>query len=181
MASRPQDTDSYLERHLQDGWADAQGNAEVLADEIVDLPWPERLQQLDWFFWKLGARFLDEAQAEAVIDRRMEAMLGEPATASFVATAEHTLAAVLMALEHDPRHVDGAHQALLYAVSPLAVHRGAAESWLARHGVDHLRAVLEDSPGTAFVLLARSFTDDALTFAARDSFWRTMLGRDVGF
>lgn len=178
--TRPQDTDSYLERHLHDGWADAQRNAEVLAAEIASLPWPERLQHIDWFFWKLGAHYLDEDQAEAVIERRLEAMLSEPATAAYVATAEHTLASVLMTLDHDPRHVEAAHQALLYAVSPLAVHRATAERWVELHGIEALRPILQDSPGTAFVLLARGHADTALTLTARDAFWRVMLGRDVG-
>ena len=178
--ARPQDTDGYLERNLQDGWTDAQGNAAALAADIAPLDWAERLQQLDWFFWKLGARRLEQATAEAVIDRRLAAMAADPATAAFVATAEHTLAAVLMALDHDPRLAETPHQVLLYAVSPLAVHRATADAWLVRHGVDALRPVLADSPGHGFLLLARSRADTALALAARDAFWTTMLGRDCG-
>ncbi|MFW5681084.1 MAG: hypothetical protein ACOCYE_06725 [Pseudomonadota bacterium] len=177
----PHDTSDYLARHLDDGWSDAQGNAEVLSAEIEPLGWPDRLQAIDWFFWKLGAKLLDEDQAEAVIDRRLEAMRSEPAITRFVETAEHTLAAVLMQIDTDPRHIENAHQALVYAVSPLAVHRNAFEDWLVLQGGDGVAEVLVTSPGHAFVLMARSLDDAALTLRARDAFWSTMLGRDVGF
>ncbi|TVQ37701.1 MAG: hypothetical protein EA356_03835 [Geminicoccaceae bacterium] len=177
----PHDTHAYLERHLHDGWSDAQGNAEVLVAELADLSWAERLQAIDWFFWKLGARLLDEDQAEAVIDRRLETMRAEPAVARYVEVAEHTLAAVLMQLDTDPRHVTSAHHAVIYAVSPLAVHRNAFEDWLVLNDADELGHVLLGAPGHAFVLMARSYDDTFLALRARDAFWTTMLGRDVGF
>ncbi len=175
------DTEGYLARHLHDGWTDAKGNAEVLAGEIQPLAWSERLQSIDWFFWKLGAKLLCERAAEAVIDRRLVDMKREPEIAHFVETAEHTLAAVLMELDADPSHVDGAHQALTYALSPLAAHRNAADRWIAEHGLDRVARVLDLAPGHAFVLLARGYDDTALTLRARDAFWSTMLGREVGF
>lgn len=177
----PHDTGGYLERHLNDGWTDAKGNAEVLSAEIEPLCWSERLQAIDWFFWKLGAKLLEEDQAEAVIDRKLVAMRKEPAIAAYVETAEHTLAAVLMELDTGLRIVEGPHQAVVYAVSPLAAHRNAAEAWLAENGIDAIARVLALAPGHAFVLLARGYCDDALTLLARDAFWSTMLGRDVGF
>ncbi|MEO1092734.1 MAG: hypothetical protein AAFX81_19090 [Pseudomonadota bacterium] len=164
-----------LQRHVDDGWTDAQGNAEVLADEIEQLCWDERATQVDWFLWQLGARLVDEDSAEAVIERRRATIVTERSILSYVETAEQTLAAILLRLDANAQRVESDHQCVVYALSPLAVHRAAAEAWIEEHGLDGVAEALHCLPGFAFLSMARSVDDTALTLLARDALWTAMV------
>jgi len=171
---------AYLQRHLDDGWTDAEANAAVLSDEIAGLEWPARAAAIDWFLWKLGTRMLDEADAEAVIDRDRGAMHASEVIPLYVETARHTLAAVLLKLDDDPARVVDAAQAVVFAASPLAVHRMALNAWLTGATVEIFAGAWRELPGHAFLAMAGSDDDTAIAMLARDAFWRTMLGRPVG-
>jgi len=171
---------AYLQRNLDDHWTDAEANAEVLAGEIAELDWAGRATAIDWFLWQLGTRMLSEDEAEAVIDRDRAGMRASAARARFVDVAQHTLAAVLMRLDDDPYHIADAHEAAIFAVSPLAVHRMALETWLAGTDPSKLAAALHGLPGTSLLAMAGCFDDTVTALCARDAFWRTMLGRDAG-
>lgn len=172
---------AYLKQHLDEHWTDAEANAEALSDEIVDLDWSARATAVDWFLWQLGTRMLSEDEAEAVIDRDRGAMRTTTGPQRYVEVAQHTLAAVLMRLDDDPCHVTDPYEAAMFAVSPLAVHRMAFDDWLVATDVAELAGALKDLPGSSFLAMAMSYDDSAIALVARDAFWRTMLGRNVGF
>lgn len=170
---------AYLQRHL-DGWTDAEANAEVLSAELAHQHWPARATSIDWFVWKLGTRMLAPAEAQAVIDRDLAAIRASAAVAAYVDTARHTLAAALMRLGDDPVQVTNAHQAVVYGLSPLAVHRMAFDTWMLDAPFEPLAAAWRELPGHAFLALAAHLDDSVIAMLARDAFWRMMLGRTVG-
>lgn len=170
----------YLKRNLDEHWTDADANAEVLSDEIGGLDWACRATTIDWFFWQLGTRMLDEAAAEAVIDRDLGAMRAAPQVGRYVEVAQHTLAAVLIRLDDNPLHIEDPYQAVLFALSPLAVHHAAYDDWMVTGDLHALAAAFRDLPGHAFLCMAKSFDDSAALMLARDGFWATMLGRATG-
>jgi hypothetical protein len=171
---------AYLQRHLDVGWTDAEANAEVLSDELADRDWPARATAIDWFLWKLGTRMLDEHQAEAVINRDLAAIRLCPTVAAYVETARHTLAAALMRLDDDPAQLDHPHQAVVFALSPLAVHRLAFDAWMVDAALEPFAESWRDLPGHSFLAMAAHGGDTAVAMLARDAFWRTMLGRATG-
>ena len=172
---------AYLQRHLDEGWTDAEANAEVLSDELADRDWPARATAIDWFLWKLGTKMLDEHQVEAVVDRDLGAIRACGGIDAFVQTARHTLAAALMRLDDDPAQVVDPYQAVVFALSPLAVHRVAFDSWMVQAPLEHFAASWRDLPGHSFLAMAAHGDDSAIAMIARDAFWRMMLGRATGF
>jgi hypothetical protein len=171
---------AYLRRHLDDGWTDAEANAEVLSDELADRDWPARATAIDWFLWKLGTRMLDERQAEAVIDRDHGTVRASAGIDAFVDTARHTLAAALMRLDDDPAQVTSPYQAVVFALSPLAVHRMAFDAWMVDASPDAFACAWRELPGHSFLAMAAHHEDSAIAMLARDAFWRMMLGRSTG-
>ncbi len=171
----------YLRRNLDEHWTDADANASVLCDEIEPLDWGCRATAVDWFFWQLGTAMLAEETAEAVIDRNLAVLSDNAPLAAYVDVAQHTLAAVLMRLDETPIHVSDAYQAVMFALSPLAVHRMAFDDWMVTADLDELASAFRDLPGHCFLCMAATRDDTAPAMLARDGFWRTMLGRSTGF
>lgn len=172
---------AYLRRHLDDGWTDAEANAEVLADELAERDWTARATAIDWFLWKLNTKMLAEHHTEAVINRELAVIRGAATIDAYVETARHTLAAALLQLDDDPARITGPHQAVVFALSPLAVHRMAFDAWMLDAPLDALAAAWRDLPGHAFLAMAAHADDSAIAMLARDAFWRMMLGRTTGF
>ncbi|MFP4126658.1 MAG: hypothetical protein ACLFU0_08440 [Alphaproteobacteria bacterium] len=172
---------AYLQRNLDEGWTDAEANAEVLSDELADRDWSARATAIDWFLWKLGTRMLDEHEAEAVIDRDFGAIRRSGAVEAYVQTARHTLAAALMRLDDDPARVADPYQAVVFALSPLAVHRMAFDAWMVDAALERFAGAWCELPGHAFLAMAAYGDDCAIAMLARDAFWRMMLGRETGF
>jgi hypothetical protein len=171
---------AYLQRHLDGGWTDAEANAEVLSDELADRDWSARATAIDWFLWKLGTKMLDERETEAVIDRDLGAIRASATIADYVETARHTLAAALMRLDDDPAAVNDAYQAVVFALSPLAVHRMAFDRWMGEATIEGFAWAWRDLPGHSFLAMAAQDDDSAVAMLARDAFWRMMLGRATG-
>jgi len=171
---------AYLQRHLDDGWTDAEANAEVLSAELAPREWPARATAIDWFLWKLGTKMLDEHEAEAVIDRDFGAIRASANIAAFVETARHTLAAALLRLEDDSVQVTNHYQAVVFALSPLAVHRMGFDAWMVDAPLEAFAWAWRDLPGHAFLAMAGHDDDSAIAMLARDAFWRMMLGRTTG-
>ena len=171
---------AYLQRHLDEGWTDAEANAEVLADELADRDWPARATAIDWFVWKLGTKMLDEHEAEAVMDRDFAKIRGSATIDAYVETARHTLAAALLRLDDDPAVAHGPYQAIVFALSPLAVHRMAFDAWMVTASIEAFAWAWRDLPGHSFLAMAAHGEDCAVAMLARDAFWRMMLGRTTG-
>jgi len=165
---------------FDDGWTDAQANAEVMAAELASLGWPARAAALDWFLWQLAGKLVDDDVAAAAIERRPRGRAASASLAAFVETAHRTIAATLLKLDDDPSVVTHPHQAVVFAVSPLAVHRMAFDRWAGRVATVDLAAAWRELPGHAFLALAVDDADGAVSMLARDAFWRTVLGRQVG-
>lgn len=172
---------AYLQRHLDEGWTDAEANAEVLSDELAHRDWPARATAIDWFLWKLGTKMLDEHEAETVIDRDLAAIRASAGIDAYVQTARHTLAAALMRLDDNPAEVADPYQAVVFALSPLAVHRMAFDTWMVGAALERFAGTWRDLPGHSFLAMAAQGDDSAIAMLARDAFWRMMLGRATGF
>jgi len=171
---------AYLQRNLDGGWTDAEANAEVLSDELADRDWPARATAIDWFLWKLATRMLDARRTEAVVDRDLGFVRACPTIDAYVETARHTLAAALLRLDDHPAPLADPYHAVVFALSPLAVHRMVFDAWIADAALDRFAEAWRDLPGHSFLAMAAHPDDTLVAMLARDAFWRTMLGRATG-
>lgn len=157
-------------------WRGARDEAASLARRLHYLGWPDRAAQIDEFLWSRARSTLSSDQVTAVINRMAGQHDDSAGVTAYVAYCGAVLGGALVVLaDLAPIRCD-AHALALLLTDREDAQRTALE-WLERDGGAPLAGALAARPGHAFLLLARSPSDTAHSFVARDAFFAAMLGR----
>ena len=157
-------------------WRGAREEAAGLARRLHYLGWPDRAVLIDELLWTRARTTLSSEQVTAVINRLGDQSAGRDAVPAYAAYCGAVVSGALAVLaELTPIRCD--LHALALLVSDREEQRKAAIEWLERDGGAPLIAALIDRPGHAFMILARTPSDTAQSFIARDAFFAAMLGR----
>ena len=166
----------YLRQEVPEDWDRAADAAGLLAETGRYLPWSDRADAFDAFFWTEAKRRLASDDITAIVNRQA-ALLSEPVRIEAYATfCGAVTAAALMQLD-EPLRVEDEAAALIHFFARSEPHREAALAWIGDGHHLNLASRLSAWPGCAFLLLILSPSDSAESFLARDAFWAAMLGR----
>ena len=166
----------YLRQEVPEDWDRAADAAGLLAETGRYLPWSDRADAFDAFYWSEAKRRLASDDITAIVNRQA-ALLSEPERIEAYATfCGAVTTAALMQLD-EPLRVEDEAAALIHFFARSEPHREAALAWIGDGHHLNLASRLSAWPGCAFLLLILSPSDSAESFLARDAFWAAMLGR----
>ena len=166
----------YLRQEVPEDWDRAADAAGLLAETGRYLPWSDRADAFDAFFWTEAKRRLASDDITAIVNRQA-ALLSEPVRIEAYATFCGAVTAAALLQLDEPLRVEDEAAALIHFFARSEPHREAALAWIGDGHHLNLASRLPAWPGCAFLLLILSPSDSAESFLARDAFWAAMLGQ----